>query len=81
MLTQLEQMKLNAKLARFHGITGADEALAMAMLNEQTCRDLGPFDPAFSHFKQQQLDLEFIALMLEKQGANAAEASLQACPA
>lgn len=68
MLTALESMKLRRALQRFSGIQTPKDALDLAVFNEQTCRDLGAFDPSFSHFKAQQLELEQLALLLEKAG-------------
>lgn len=43
-----------------------DCMLAYAMAAEQTCKDIGGFDPAYQHFKQQQLDFEKVAEFIEK---------------
>lgn len=69
-LTQLECMKLDVLTRRFGGgQLCADEALLMALEAEQTCKDIGPLDPAFLHFKNQQQDLENMALLIEKENA------------
>lgn len=43
-----------------------DSMLGFAMAAEQTCQDIGAFDPAYQHFKQQQLDFENAASYLEQ---------------
>lgn len=43
-----------------------NELLELAICAEQTCKDVGPFDPAFSHFKKQQLHFEAAAGYLEE---------------
>lgn len=69
-LTQLECRKLDVLKRRFGvGKLCADEALKMALEAEQTCKDIGPRDPAFLFFKNQQQDLENMALLIEKESA------------
>ncbi len=44
----------------------ADEALKMALDCEQTAKDCGPFDPAYSHFIQKSLDWLTAATLIER---------------
>lgn len=68
-LKRLTQLKLD-RILKLYGFNEAeltpDELLEFAICAEQTCKDVGPFDPAFSHFKQQQLDFEAAAGYLEE---------------
>jgi hypothetical protein len=72
MLTPLESAKLKSAMSRFAGIQTSKDALDLAVYNEQTCIALGPFDPAFSRMKRQQLELENLALLLDKSVAQPA---------
>lgn len=52
-------------LTKKYGHFTKEEALQLAIEAEQYCRDCGPFDQAYSYFKQEQLALEDYALLLE----------------
>jgi hypothetical protein len=70
-ITALERAKLASLVKQYAGEfqfcpRTSEEALVVALELEQTCRELGPFDTAYSHFKQQQLDMEAFALLYEK---------------
>lgn len=63
------QQKLDALVARY-GLGEAelkpDSMLALAVAAKQACQDIGPFAPAFAHFKKQQIDFEAAAIYLEE---------------
>lgn len=43
-----------------------DEALSIAIDIEITCKDIGPFDPAYVYFTQKQIDWLRAAELLEQ---------------
>lgn len=69
MTINLLQSKIE-RLVRQYGFKqdelNSDTLLQFAICAEQTCEDIGPFDNAFTHFKQQQLDFEAMAEYFEK---------------
>lgn len=67
MLSKIEEFKFNRLQAKF-GSMSSSEALAIALESEQICKDLKPFDIAFTKFKQDELDSFIYAQLLEKLG-------------
>ena len=65
-MTKLDLMKLKHYRAKIGEMT-SQEALEIALLSELTCKDIGPFDPAFTMFKQRELDFTAYAELLEKE--------------
>ena len=69
MTINLFQIKIE-RLVRQYGFKPEElkstTLLEFALAAEQTSKDVGPFDPAFMHFKQQQLDFEAMAEYFEK---------------
>lgn len=73
-MTEIERLRLR-RYRDHYGALGmmpktADEALAMAIEDEAMGKMLSPFDPAKAHFIKGQLDMENIALLLEKEHAS-----------
>lgn len=72
-MTELERMKLRRyrDLWASSGLMPktSEEALAMAIEAEATCRDISPFDPAKTRFLREAYELEQVALLLEKEEA------------
>lgn len=66
MLTKLEAFKLEHYRKNFGHMSSAN-ALQLALEAEQTARDCGPFDPAFTYFIDQQHRLEAYSQLLEKE--------------
>jgi len=66
---KLSEMKLSL-LQKKYGFSDEEKTpekmIEYALLAEQTCLDIGPFDPAFPRFAQQQLDFEAAAFHLEQ---------------
>ena len=54
-------------LRQDYGCLTAAEALDEAIKAEQICKDLGPFDPAFTYFGRERLAYETMAVLLEKE--------------
>lgn len=69
MITPLEQRTLNMLRQRFGEFNSAADVLDLALLSEQTKRDCGPGDPAFTFFAREQAYLERYAVLLEKEQA------------
>lgn len=65
-LRQFDIWKLNKLKERHSDITTPDAALNAACEAEDLANAVGPFDPAYTRFKSQQLDLEAMALLLEQ---------------
>jgi hypothetical protein len=65
-MTKLEVMKLKHYRDRLGPMT-SNEALTIALGAEQTRLDIGAFDPAASHFTQEQIDFLNYAELLEKE--------------
>lgn len=65
-MTKLETMKLKFYRDRL-GDMKSKEAMEIALCAEQTLRDIGAFDPAVSHFAQEQIDFFNYAELLEKE--------------
>lgn len=64
-MTPLGRMKLTLLQERY-GPMSSSRALERALVAEQTCEQLGPFDAAFPFFKRQQGDMESYAGLLEQ---------------
>jgi hypothetical protein len=68
MLAKIEEVFLRILEEKYGKIT-ADDALLCALDAESTAKSVGPFDPSFVHFVQQQADMERLAYLLEKRAA------------
>lgn len=66
-MTPLQQWKL-AHFEKAIGPLSSTEALTLAIEAEQITKTCGPFDPAYAVIKQQQLQLEQYAELLEAAG-------------
>lgn len=64
-MTPLETAKLGRFKLMFGEIT-SEQAILLAIENEQYKKACGPFDPAFQLFAREQAGLEEYALLIEK---------------
>lgn len=67
-LSKLEDARLERYILRYGAMESSMQCLSYAINAEQTCRDIGPFDPAFSYFCKEQRAYEEYAELLEKSG-------------
>ena len=65
-LTELKMKCLQDKYRFTDDEKTPEKMLEYAMTAEQTCIDIGPFDPSFTRFKKQQQDFEAAAFHLEQ---------------
>jgi hypothetical protein len=65
-MTKYDIMRLNHYRGRFGAMT-SEEALLIALDADQFKRDMGPFDPAFRKFAQDEIDFTSYAELLEKE--------------
>jgi len=69
-LSLIEEHKLSLILRETGSLAAQltpDEALELAIQAEQTAKECGPFDPAFSYFSKTARNFETLAFLLEKQ--------------
>lgn len=71
-ITAMRRELLASRIGDF-GAIPADDLLEMAANVEQTMKDIGPFDPAYTYFAQQRDDYLKAAVMNEEAN-NAASA-------
>lgn len=65
MLNPLEQWKFK-RFQQLYGEMTADLALDLAIQSEDFCTACGPFDIAYKKLKQDQLNFEQYALLIER---------------
>lgn len=67
-LTKLEDARLERYIIAYGAMESSMQCLGYAINAEQTCRDLGPFDPAYAYFCKEKRGYEEYAELLEKCG-------------